>query len=326
MKKVLIFCMCVCFLFVAGPAFTADKIVLKAAHVTAKEYPYHFGFETFAKSVAAKTNGRVEVQIFPNGQLAGSEREAIESLQTGSLDITVVNASAMTVFTPRIAIFALPYMFRDLPHFYKAIDGEVGKAIGRDIDAKGLKFLTFYINPPRGIFTSKRPIRTLADMKGLKHRVIPSPVKVDTFAAFGAIPTPMAYGELYSALQQGVVDSGDDVTRGYLSMKFNEVAKYYTLSGHDIIGCPVMISPKTYNSLSPDIQKAVVEASYEGAVAMRKYFEEAQANDIKAMKGMGVVYSELQDKPNWVKAAIGVQQKYEKDIGKDLMDTVRAIK
>ena len=122
------------------------------------------------------------------------------------------------------------------------------------------------------------------------------------------------------------MDSGDDVTRGYLSMKFNEVAKYYTLSGHDIIGCPVMISPKTFKSLSPDLQKAVMEASYEGAVAMRKYFEQAQADDIKAMTGMGVVYSELQDKPNWVKAALPVQQKYEKDIGKDLMDKVRTIK
>ena len=176
-------------------ATNSEKIIIRAAHVTGTDYPYHIGLEAFAKSVAEKTNGKVEVQIFPNGQLGGDEREVVESLQLGNVTATVVSSAVLANFSPKADIWQLPFFFRDKDHFYKALDGEPGKIIANDLEAKGIKVLSWWNGQPRHIFNSKKTINTLEDMKGMKIRVMQSPVSIATFNALGAIATPMASGE-----------------------------------------------------------------------------------------------------------------------------------
>lgn len=302
-----------------------DKIVIRAAHTTSRDYPYHIGLEAFAKSVAAKTNGQVEVKVFPDGQLGGNEREVTESVQMGTIDAAVVNSAVLGAFVPRIDVFNLPFMFRDLPHLYKALDGKPGEIIAKDLDGKGLKVLSWFMNPGRNIYNTKKPITQLSDLKGMKFRTTQSQVSVATFNALGALATPMAYGEVYSALQQGVVDGSDDTTMGYTGSKFYEVAKFYSMTGHFMVACPLMIGLKKFNGYPPEIQKALLEAAQDGAIAMRKYTEERIRTDVELMKNKGVTVSEVKDIKPFVEATLPVHKKFEQQIGKDLIDMVKNI-
>ena len=303
-----------------------QKIVLRAAHTTSTDYPYHIGLEAFAKSVAAKTDGKVEVRIFPNGQLGGNEREVTESVQIGTIDTAVINSAVLGAFVPRIDVFNLPFIFRDLPHLYKALDGEPGAIIAKDLQSKDLKVLAWFMNPGRNMFNTKRPITQLSDMKGLKFRTTQSQVSVATFNALGALATPMAYGEVYSAMEQGIVDGGDDTTMGYSGSKFYETAKFYSLTGHFMVACPLMIGVKKFSGYPPEIQKALIEAAADGAIAMRRYTEERIKTDLEMLRGKGVKVNEVADLQPFVTATESVHKKFEKQIGKDLIDMVKNIK
>jgi tripartite ATP-independent transporter DctP family solute receptor len=275
-----------------------------------------------AKSLAAKTNGRVEMQIFPNGALGGNEREVVESLQIGTVGMTVVNGAVISNFTPKADVFNLPFIFRDYAHLYKAIDGEPGQIIAKELADKNLKVIAWYVNPERYIFTSRKPVTNLADLKGMKIRVTQSPVSIETFNALGALATPMAFGELYSGIQQGVVDGGENDWFGIRGMKFYEVAKNISLTGHFMVACPVLVNAKWYNELAPDIQKAVQEAAQDGQTAMRQYMEKELAAIRTQVEEKGGKISQVEDLDAWRKAVQPVYSRFEKSIGKDLIDKV----
>ena len=303
----------------------AGKLVIKAAHTTSTDYPYQIGFEAMAKSLKEKTNGAIEMQVFPNGQLGGNEREVVEALQLGNVTMTVVNGAVISNFTQKADVFNLPFIFRDLNHLYKAIDGEPGNIIAKELEPKNLKVLTWYANPDRHMFSNK-PITKLADMKGMKIRVTQSPVSIKTFNALGALATPMAYGELYSALQQGVVDGAENDWFGIRGMKFYEVAKNISLTGHFMVACPVMVNLKWFNSLPADQQKAIQEAAIVGRDAMRKYMdEELKKVEADVVKKGGIVHK-VQDIDAFRQAVQPVYKEFEGVIGKDLIEKVQNIK
>ncbi len=303
-----------------------QKIIIKAAHVTGTDYPYHIGLEAFAKSVAAKTGGKVEVQIFPNGQLGGNEREVVESLQLGNVSMTVVNSSVVANFTPKADLWQLPFLFRDKEHLYKASDGEPGKIIAKELETKGLKLLSWWNGQPRHMFNSKKPITKLEDMKGMKIRVMQSPVTIATLNSLGAMATPMAAGEVYSAIQQGVIDGAENNYLSIRTFKFYEVAKYISLTGHFSEACPLLMDLKFFNSLPPDIQKAISEAAVEGRDAMRKYID--QQTDIveKELLAKGTLINKVDDIEAFRKAVEPVHKQFENRIGKDLIDMTKNIK
>ncbi|MDR3590210.1 MAG: TRAP transporter substrate-binding protein [Negativicutes bacterium] len=302
------------------------KITIIAAHATTSDYVYHIGMETFAKSVTAKTNGKVEVKIYPNGQLGTNEREVVEALQLGTVNMTVVNGAVISNFAPRADVFNLPFIFRDVQHLYKASDGEPGNVIAKDLEAKGLKVLAWWSNPQRSMFNSKRPINTLADLKGLKIRVTQSPVSIETFNALGALPTPMAYGEVYSGLQQGVIDGAENDPISVVTMKFNEVAKYYSVTNHFMVACPLLMDMKYFNNLPPDVQTAVQEAAVEGREAMRRYMEQETDKAMQKLASQGAVINKVQDIEPFRKAVEPVYTKFEATLGKDLIEMVRNVK
>ncbi len=211
----------------ASPA-TAATIILKAGHSANPDEPYHVGLLEFARIVAEKTNGQVEVQIFPNNQL-GNEKEMIEGLLLGTLDITVPSNGVVTNFVPELGIFDLPFLFRDRPHMYKVMDGPVGQELNGAMQKKGFRLLGFYEAGIRHIMT-KKPINSFEDLQGLKIRTMQVPAHVASFNAFGANATPLAYGELYGALQTGVVDGAEAANTNYNSKKFYEVAPHWARS------------------------------------------------------------------------------------------------
>lgn len=302
------------------------KVVIKAAHTTSVDYPYQIGFEAMAKALKEKTNGAIEMQVFPNGQLGGDERAVVEALQLGNVTMTVVNGAVISNFTPKADVFNLPFIFRDLQHLYKAVDGEPGKVIAKELEAKNLKVLAWYVNPERHIFTTQKPVTKLADLKGQKIRVTQSPVSIKTFNALGALATPMAYGELYSGLQQGVIDGAENDWFGISGMKFYEVAKNISLTGHFMVACPVLVNLKWYNSLPADQQKAIQEAADAGRDAMRKYLEsEAKKIEGEVVKKGGKVYK-VEDIDAFRQAVQPVYKEFEGTIGKDLIDMVKNIK
>jgi len=305
---------------------TDKKIIIKAAHGLATEHPFHIGMDAFAKSVAAKTNGKVEVQVFPNGQLGSDERQLAESLQLGNIQATVVASGAVASFTPKVDIFNLPFLYRDLQHMYKVCDGEPGRIVAKDLEGKGLKVLAWFNGLPRNIFNNKKPITKIEDLKGMKIRVMQSPVQIGTFNSIGALATPMPAGEVYSALQQGVIDGAENNPFSILGYKYYEVSKYYSLTQHFYEASPLMMDKKFFNAQTPEIQKALLEAAAEARDTMRKYMEQKNDEALQEIAKKGTVVNKVDDMTPFQKAVEPVYKQFEDKIGKDLIEMVKNTK
>jgi len=304
---------------------STEKVIIKVAHTTSTDYPYHIGLQEMAKSLSAKTAGQAELQIFPSGQLGGNELELVKMMQLGDISMTVVNGAILSEFSPKAEVFNLPFIFRDYNHLYKVLDGEPGRIISADLEKKNLKVLTWYVNPERYIFTTKKPVSSLPDLKGLKIRVTQNPVASATFSSLGAVPTPMSYGELYPALQQGVIDGGENDWFGIRGMKFYEVAPQIALTGHFMVACPLLISLQWYNILTPELQKALQESANDGTTAMRRYMEQNLAQARQDLESKNIKITKIKDIEAWHKAVEPVYAKFETQIGKDLIDMVKNI-
>ncbi len=268
----------------------AETIVLKAGHSANPDEPYHIGLQAFADKVKERTNGRVEIQIFPNNQL-GNEKEMIEGLLLGTLDITVPSNGVVTNFVSELGIFDLPFLFRDREHMYKVMDGPVGQKLDQAMAQKGFKLLAFYEAGIRHIMTTKQPIEKYEDLAGLKIRTMQVPAHVASFNAFNANATPMAYSELYGALQSGVIDGAEAANTNYNSKKFYEVAPYWATVAWTALVADLIMSKEKFDSLPADIQQALVESALESAAVERKTYAESDASLLAVLKEKGVKVS-----------------------------------
>ena len=234
-----------------GVAFSVQaKTVLKLSHNNDKTHPVHISMQYMADEVKKLTNGEVVIRIYPNSQL-GTQRESMELLQSGSLDMAKSNASEMEAFEPAYGAFNLPYLFKDRDHYYRALaDKDVGQKILEASKNKGFIGLTYYDGGARSFYANK-PIKTPADLKGLKIRVQPSPTAVEMIKLMGASPTPLAYGELYTALQQKVVDGAENNETALTLARHGEVAKFFSEDQHTMIPDVLLISTKSWNKLTP---------------------------------------------------------------------------
>lgn len=237
------------------------KIVVKYGHVGPPVHPQHKAAVAFAKYVAEKTKGEIEVQVFPLGQLGG-ERSMTEQVQSGTLHMAAVTSGVLSNFVPQIGIIELPFIYPNREVAYRVLDDkEVKERFARFCDEKGFVFIGYTENEFRDITNSKRPIRKPEDLKGLKIRVIESPVFIDTFKALGANPTPLPFPEIYNALQQKVIDGQDNPIYTSILMKFTEVNKYATITNHILTECPVIVNKKFWNSLTSEQQSIFREAA-----------------------------------------------------------------
>ncbi len=243
-----------------------------------------------------KSGGKLTVKIYPSGQL-GAERECLELLQIGSLDITKVSAAVLENFVTDYKIFSIPYIFRDRSHVHNLYDSQVGREFLLKGEPFRLRGLCFYDAGSRSFYTKEKPVNSPEDLKGLKIRVQKSNMAVAMVRELGGSPTPISWGELYTALQQGVVDGAENNLPSFYSSKHYEVCKYFSLDEHTSVPDILLIGTESWNRLTPQEQKWLQEAANESAVFQRKVWAEAEEISLKTIKEAGVEVSYPDKKP-----------------------------
>lgn len=243
------------------------------AHTLPITHPVHKGMEVFAKKAAEISGGELTVKIFPDGQL-GSEREVLELLQIGSISMTKVSAAAMSNFAPEYKVLGIPYLFRDKDHLFRVLEGPTGKAMLQAGSEYLLKGLCFYDAGSRSFYTKEKPVNQPADLDGLKIRVMSDQMSVNMVNALGGSATPMSYGELYTALQQGVVDGAENNPPSFVTSRHYEICKYYSLDEHSSLPDVLVIGTKYWNTLTPQQQKWLEEAAQESSTAQKQFWKE----------------------------------------------------
>jgi tripartite ATP-independent transporter DctP family solute receptor len=249
-----------------------ENKVAYLAHSLPVSHPVHKGMEVFAKALDEKSGGKLTAKIFPDGQL-GSEREVLELLQIGSVAMTKVSAAAMANFAPEYKVMGVPYLFRDKEHLFNVLEGEVGERILEAGTDYWLRGLCYYDAGSRSFYTKEKPIRTPEDLKGLKIRVMNHEMSVDMVNAMGGSATPMAYGELYTALQQGVVDGAENNPPSLVTSRHYEVCKYYSIDAHSSIPDVLIVGTKYWNRLSEEEQVWMKEAAKVSAMAQKQFWK-----------------------------------------------------
>ncbi|WP_455648061.1 TRAP transporter substrate-binding protein [Lonepinella koalarum] len=276
---------------------TLAKVTLKLSHNNNKSHPVHISMQNMADEVKELTNGEVIIRIYPDSTL-GNQRESMELIQSGSLDMAKSNASELEAFEPLYGAFNVPYLFKDTEHYYKALlDPEIGGKILASTEGKGFIGLTYYDAGSRS-FYAKKPIRSPEDLKGLKVRVQPSPSALEMTKLMGASPTPLAFGELYTALQQGVVDAAENNPTALTLMRHGEVTKFFSEDEHTIIPDVLLISEKSWAKLTPEQQQAVKLAAAHSMMTHKDLWVKMTDEEVKkAQETLGVEFVKVDKQP-----------------------------
>lgn len=248
-----------------------EKIVWKFGYLANEQHIWHKTAQEFARLVNEKTNGRLEIKLYPNEQL-GSEMDVLNMIRDGSADMTI-SGESMQNWAPKAALIATPYAFRDMDHMVKVIEGDIGKEISDQIIEKvGVTPIYYHLRSPRNL-TSNKPVRNLSDLKGFKMRVPNVPVFLEAWKAAGAHPQAMAFSEVFTALQQGVIDGQENPYDLILSGGLHEVQKYVNETEHVLGWIYVVVGNKQLNSLPEDMRQAVLEAAAEAQVIGDELFQ-----------------------------------------------------
>jgi len=265
----------------------SDTAVIKLAHGLDPTHPVHLAMEFMSERLAEKSSGSMQMDIYPSGQL-GAERELIELLQIGSLAMTKVSASPMESFVPEMKLFSIPYVFRSEDHLWQMLTGQLGKDIllaGQDFRLRGLGY---YDAGSRSFYTKENPINSPSDLEGLKIRVMKSQTAVQMVQSLGGSATPISWGELYTALQQGVVDGAENNPPSFYLSKHYEVCKYYSLDEHTSVPDILLISTVVWESLTSQQQIWLQEAVDESVVYQRKLWKESTDHALAEVVKAGV--------------------------------------
>jgi tripartite ATP-independent transporter DctP family solute receptor len=261
--------------------------VLKLAHVLDTTHPVHRGMVFMAEQVAEKSGGRMRVDIYPGGQL-GQERDLIELLQIGSLAMTKVSTAPLEAFVPEMKLFGVPYVFRDDDHRWKVLSGEIGRRLLLAGEQYFLRGMCYYDAGTRSFYTKDRPILAPADLGGLKIRVMKSMTAVKMVQALGGSATPIPWGELYTSLQQGVVDGAENNPPSFHLSRHYEVCKYYSLDEHTAVPDILLMSTVVWNGLSSQEQTWLQEAVDESVEYQKRIWQEASNEALREVQEGGV--------------------------------------
>ncbi|MDK2878413.1 MAG: hypothetical protein PWR06_1129 [Thermoanaerobacteraceae bacterium] len=301
-----------------------EQMVLKLAENQPEDYPTTIGDKEFAKIVEEKTNGRIKIEVYAGGQL-GDEKSVIEAVQMGGIDFARVNAQPLSDFAKPLRVLSLPYLFDNREHLWKVLDGPIGDEILDTLKDASMIGLAYYDSGARSFYNSKHEVKTPADLKGLKIRVQQSELMVGLVEALGASATPMAYGEVYSGLQTGVIDGAENNWPSYYSTSHYEVAKYYTLDYHTMTPEVVIASKALWDKLSDEDKKIIKEAARASEETQKKAWQEYEKKSIEAVKAKGNVITEVKDLKPWQDAVKPLYDKFGADY-KDLIEKIKAAK
>lgn len=298
-------------------------VVLKLADNHAEDYPTVMGDKYFAKLVEEKSNGKLKIEVYPGGQL-GSEEATIEQVQFGAIDMVRTSLSPLAKYNDKLNALMLPYLYNDTEHMFKVLDGPIGDEFQMALTNNNMRGISWFDGGQRNFYNTKREIKNVSDLKGMKIRVQDSALMMDLIQALGASPTPMSFGEVYGALQTGVIDGAENNTPSYDSTSHFEVAKFYTEDGHIRVPEMILINNRKFNSLSKEHQQVIIEAGKEASVKQREFWAEREAKSLEKVSAGGAKITQLTDgeKAEFQKAVEGL---YTKFAGK-YMDIVNKIK
>ena len=304
---------------------SAQTMVLKAADVHPAGYPNVVAVESMGKKLEAVTNGRLKIQTFPGGVLGG-EKEMIEQTQVGAINILRTSLGPVGTVVPEVNVFNLPFIFRSQEHARAVIDGPIGDELLAKVSASPAKLVAigWMDGGARSLYT-KKPVRTPADLKGQKVRMMGNPLFVDTMNAMGGNGISMGYGEVFTALQTGVVDGAENNAPSYFtSNHYNTGAKYYTQTNHLIIPELLVVSKATWDKLSKDDQALLKKFGREAQMEQRALWDKSVAENTAKLKSAGVEFITVDNKP-FYEATAPVRAKYGANYA-DLIKRIEAVK
>ena len=305
---------------VAMPAMA--QTALKMNISLAQNSHYGVAIDTFAREVEKRTNGRYKIQNFYSGAL-GAERESIEALQLGTLDLTMTSTGPVPNFVPDIAILDIPFLFRDYAHARAVLDGPIGQAMLKKFEPKGIEALAWGENGFRNMTNSKHPVNGPEDLKGLKMRTMENPVHIQAYRAFGIIPTPMAFTEVFTALQQGTVDGQENPLSVITSAKLDQVQKYLSLTGHVYSPAVILMNKAKWEALSAADRQAFGEAAREAVKANRARIDDDERKAVADLRVRGMTVAENVDKAKFQAQLAPVYTEFGKRFGQDNIDRIR---
>ncbi len=324
MKKIL-----AAFVFIAvmaSAAFADAEYTIKVGYIGSESHPTMQAMKTFGDNVAKGSEGKIKVELYPNAQLGG-DRELCEGVQMGTIQMAIPSTSALAGFDKRIQVLDLPYLFTTREAAFEAVDGELGMKLNELLAKKGFYVLGYLENGFRHVTNSKQPITKPEDLKGLKIRTMENPMHLAFFKELGANPTPMSWGELYTALQQGTVDAQENPYAMIDDGKFYEVQKYVSETGH-VFSYEILIANKKFMEKLPDDLRALVIDEAQKAIATQRAAMKTEEANFKAkvIKG-GLTANELtpEQKKPFVEKTKVVYGQFEGELGKEIMDIARKV-
>ena len=287
----------------------------------------HYGdmVHAFADEVKKRTGGRYEILGFHAGSMGG-EREAIEAVQLGTQELTLTSSGPVPNFVPETRILDVPFLFRDYAHARAVLDGPIGQDLLGKFDAKGMKALGWCDNGFRHMTNSKRAVNSPADLKGLKMRTMENPVHIQAYKAFGIIATPMAFTEVFTALQQGAVDGQENPLSIIRASKFEQVQKYMTLTGHVFSPCVLLMNKAAYDKLTAADKQAFMEAAKVGIAANRARVDKDENEAVAALEKGGMQVVTNVDKAAYQKELDAVYKDFARQFGQANLDAIRNFK
>ncbi len=315
-----------CAAALAWPAATAvAQTTLKMNISIGQNSHYGVAVDAFAREIEARTGGRYKVQNFYSGAL-GAERESIEALQVGTLDLTMTSTGPVPNFVPEVSILDIPFLMRDYPHARSVLDGPIGQDMLGKFPAKGIQALAWGENGFRHMTNSKRQVNAPDDLKGLKMRTMENPVHIQAYKQFGIIPTPMAFTEVFTALQQGTVDGQENPLSVISAAKFEQVQKYMTLTGHVYSPALILMSKAQWDKLSAADKSAFMAAAKEAVKANRARIDEDERRAVADLRSKGMVIVENVDKTKFQATLAPTFVEFGKKFGQDNIDKIKNYK
>lgn len=300
------------------------EITLTLGHVVQDGTPVDLGADRFAELVAEKSNGRIKVEVYPNSAL-GDNRSMLESLQTGMLDMQLPAVAVLSGFTTKTLVFDLPFMFKDTESAEKVLDSEIGANILSGLEDSGLIGLSWWTQGWRVLTTTKTEVHTPADLKGLKIRTMDNKIHIAFWNQLGASAIPMAFSELFTSLQQGVLDGQENPYSNIKLSGFSEVQDYFIETNHIYDPIPMLMSKKTWDKLSKDDQAIITEAAQEAKTFERETAAKLDAkiaDELRATSGCNVITLTDEERAAFKKACQPVYDQYADTIGQDLINSI----
>jgi tripartite ATP-independent transporter DctP family solute receptor len=298
------------------------KLKMRLAVTTPRGHPYDLASLKYADLIRERTNGRIDISVYADATLAKGEREQIEALQQGTIEMCVTSTGPIGNFSPSMMILDIPFLFRDAAHAHSVLDGPVGRKLLDDLEPVGVKGLVFWESGFRQLTNNKKVIRTPADAKGMKLRTMENRIHMAAFTSAGLNCTPLASAECYSALQQGVVDGQENGIPAIYTSKYYEVQKYLSMTGHVYSPAPILIAKKTWDSIPASDQAILQQTAEEMRTYERQLVIEVEETGLKDMASKGVVITTDVDKPAWVAAMASAFAEFEKEFGKANIDAI----